>query len=65
MLDKLRRAPGVCLSVILLVTIDGTPVHELGCRDPQDDPAGLRKVLSYLRDGIRADVEIKTEVMIP
>ena len=49
----------------LIVAIDGTPVHEIGCRDPLGDPAGRRKVLSYLRDGIRAEAEIETEVMIP
>jgi hypothetical protein len=49
----------------LIVAIDGTPVYELGCRDPQGPPAGRRKVLSYLRDGIQAEAEIETEVLIP
>ena len=46
----------------LIVAIDG---HELGCQDPQGEPAGRRKVLSYLRDGIQAEAEIETETLIP
>jgi hypothetical protein len=49
----------------LIVAIDGIPVHELGCRDPLGDPAGRRKVLSYVRDGIQAEAEIETRVLIP
>ena len=49
----------------LIVAIDGTPVHERGCGDPRGDSAGRRMVLSYLRDGIRAEAEIETEVLIP
>jgi hypothetical protein len=49
----------------LIVAIDGTPVHDLGCSDPLGDPAGRRKVLTYIRDGIQAEAEIETEALIP
>ena len=49
----------------LVVAIDGTPVHERGCGDPMGNPPGQRQVWSYLRDGIRAEVEIEIEVLIP
>ena len=49
----------------LIVAIDGTPVHERGCRDPGADPAGRREVVSYLRDGVRSEVEIETELLVP
>ena len=49
----------------LITAIDGTPVGELGCSDPQGDSAGRRFVLSYLRDGIQAEVEIEAEILVP
>jgi hypothetical protein len=49
----------------LIVAIDGTPVHERGCSDTLGAPAGRRRVLSYVRDGIQAEAEIKTEILIP
>jgi len=49
----------------LIVAIDGIPVHERGCGDPQGDPAGQRQVLSYLRDGVRAEAEVETEALVP
>ena len=49
----------------LIVALDGTPVHERGCRDPGAGPAGRREVVSYLRDGVRSEVEIETELLVP
>ena len=49
----------------LIVAIDKTPVHELGCSDPQGELAGRRKILSYNRSGIQAEAVIETEVLVP
>ena len=49
----------------LITAINGTPVHELGCSDPQGDRAGQRLSLSYLRAGVQAEAEIETDTLIP
>jgi hypothetical protein len=49
----------------LVIAVNGTPVHERGCGDPRGVPAGQRQVWSFLRDGIRAEVEIETETLVP
>jgi len=49
----------------LVVAIDGTPVYDRGCADPRGEPAGRRKLLTYLRDGVQAEAEIVTEILIP
>ncbi len=49
----------------LIIAIDGTPVYERGCGDPEGDPAGRREVWTYIRDGLQADAEIETEILVP
>ena len=49
----------------LIIAIDGTPVYERGCGDPEGDPAGQPQVWSYIRDGLRAEAEIETEILVP
>jgi hypothetical protein len=49
----------------MVVAIDGIPIHERGCGDPRGDPAGQREVWSYRRDGIQAEAEIETEILVP
>ena len=34
----------------LITAIDGVPVHERGCADPEGEIAGQRRVLTYLRE---------------
>ena len=49
----------------LITAVDGIPVHERECGKPEGEPAGQRQVLTYLREGVQAQVEIRTEILIP
>ncbi len=70
-LEIIRVSPGTSAEAAglrkgdLVIAIDGTPVHERGCRDPRGDPAGQREVWSYRRDGIQAEAEIETINLVP
>ena len=49
----------------LITAIDGIPVHERGCSDPRGAQTGQHEMLSYLRDGIQAETEVETGILIP
>lgn len=49
----------------LIIAIDGTPVYERPCQEPNGDPEGTGLRISYLRDGAAAEVEIQTVALIP
>ena len=49
----------------LIVAVNGVPVHERGCADPRGAPVGKRDVLTFDRNGVRAETEIENEILIP
>jgi hypothetical protein len=49
----------------LVVSIDGVPVYQRPCLEPEGDPENTRLQVSYLRDGTEARVEIRTIALIP
>lgn len=48
----------------LLLSIDGEPVHERGCR-PLDEPRPLRALLHFRRGQEELTVELETAVLVP
>ncbi len=49
----------------LIVALDGIPAHEVGCRDPEGDAPGTVRVMTFLRDGRRHEVEVSVDILVP
>jgi len=49
----------------VIVAIDGTPVYDLGCDSPWSDEDKQSVSLSILRGGVRTEVDIDVETLVP
>ena len=49
----------------VIVAVDGTPVYELGCDPPWADDDTGRLSLSVLRNGVRTEIDIEVETLVP